>query len=180
MGRKRVFETFVLIMAVLLATAGLAARPTDGIAIGAQVGFAATGVVVDIPLGGLYLNAGLNTPLLWTYIAANAGADDNLMAPFFTVTADLTKPFPLGENFDLKVGLSALGATDFETVLVGIVGPTVKGEYWIPNKDMGLFMHMDVPVAYYMVSETENFFGTNWLVPLFGLVTTTAGVLWAL
>lgn len=177
---KRVFVTFVLIIALVLAAAPLAARPTNGIAIGAQVGFAATGVVIDIPLGGLYLNAGVNTPLLWTWIAANAGAEDNLMAPFFTVTADITKPIPLGENFDLKLGLSALGATDFETVLVGVVGPTAKGEYWIPNKDIGLFMHMDVPVAYYMVSDTESVFGSNWLVPLFGLVTTTAGVLWAL
>lgn len=180
MGRKRVYVTFVLIIAMLIAATPLVARPTNGIAVGAQFGFAATGVVVDIPLGGLFLNAGVNTPLLWTWIAANAGADDDLMAPFFTVTADVTKPIPLGDHFSLKLGLSALGATDFETVLVGVLGPTAKGEYWIPNKNIGLFMHMDVPVAYYMVSESGSTFGTNWIVPLFGLITTTAGVLWAL
>lgn len=180
MGNRRIM-ILVLSLALLLATAPLISRPTDGIAVGAQVGALATGVVIDVPLGNLALNVGLNTPLLWTYIAAQTDAEqENWVAPFFTLSADLTKPIPLGENFDLKLGISSLAGTDFETGLLGIAGATAKGEYWIPNKDIGLFMHMDVPLVYYMVAESDSFIGSNWLIPLFGIFTTTAGVLWAL
>jgi hypothetical protein len=176
---KRSKTVLVLLMILLFAASPLVSRPTDGIAIGAQVGALATGVVVDIPLGNLALNVGLNTPLLWTYIASQSGAaEENLVAPFFILSGDLTKPIPLGEHFDLKLGISSLAGTDFETGVIGIGGATAKGEYWIPDKNLGLFMHMDVPLFYYMVSEDDSFISSNWLIPLFGIFTTSAGVLW--
>ena len=66
--RKRLFVVLVLAIA-LSASPTLFARDTGNISIGAQLGFLATGVVVDVDLGPVAVNAGVNYPLGWTYIS---------------------------------------------------------------------------------------------------------------
>jgi len=176
MGKK---VALVLIM-VLIGTTLLFARPTKGIAVGAQVGPLATGVVVDFPLGPVSFNFGVNTPLMINYIKTQSeDVFEDAIAPYFMVSADITYPIHLGEHFDLKFGISTLAGTDFKNAIIGIAGGTVKGEYWIPNKKIGIFMHMDVPVVVYFAAEDTFLVEANWLIPLLGVFTTTAGVLWA-
>ncbi|HCS37011.1 MAG: hypothetical protein CVV48_15985 [Spirochaetae bacterium HGW-Spirochaetae-4] len=176
---RRYMQLSVILAILILLAAPLAARPNQGPAIGVQAGFLATGVVVDIPLGGISLNAGVNYPLGFKYIEWAAGeTDGDFFIPYFTVTGDITVPFALGENFDLKVGLSTLAFTDFETGMFGVAGGAVKGEYWIPNKDMGLFVNLNVPIAVYILTEDQQWGMVNAFIPLVGLFTTTAGVLW--
>lgn len=173
---------FVSVILAVAVAAPAAARPTNGIAIGVQGGFLATGVVVDIPLGPIDVNAGVNYPVGWTYIAALAEADyEDIFAPYFTVTADVTVPIPLGGNFDLKLGINTLGFTDFSSGIFGVAGGTAKGEYWIPGRNLGLFVNLNVPVMLYLTGAGTAFEAVfNPWLPLAGLVTTTAGVLWSL
>lgn len=177
---KRKYGQLWIILAILIVLAApVAARPNQGPAVGIQGGFLATGIVVDIPLGGLSLNAGVNYPLGFKYIEwATGETDGDFFMPYFTVTGDVTVPFELGENFDLKVGLSTLAFTDFETGMFGVAGGAVKGEYWIPNKDMGLFVNLNVPIAVYILTEEQQWGMVNAFIPLVGVFTTTAGVLW--
>ena len=53
-----------------------------------------------------------------------------------------------------------------------------KGEYWIPNKNGSVYAH-GCPYWCYAISETESAFGVGAEVPLLGILTTSAGVLWA-
>ena len=169
----------VVLLIILVASFNLSARPNKNIALGFQVGAFATGPVVDIPLGPLALNVGVNYPLLIGWIKTISDMDSDLFKSVFFLSGDLTYPIALGEQFDLKLGVSTLAGTDFKNLMVGTVGVTAKGEYWIPNKNVGLFMHMDVPIGLYAISETESAFGVGAEVPLLGILTTSAGVLWA-
>jgi len=175
----------VLVFAIMPATQVAAARPAGSIALGVQGGFLATGIVADINLGFLAINAGVNYPLGYTYIASLAGAEgEDLFLPLFTVTADVTSPMPLGDNFYLKPGVSAIAFTDFESGIGGVAGACLKAEYWIPNQNYGLFVNMNVPVMLFGavandLDETSGgIYFSPWL-PLFGLLTTTAGALWS-
>ncbi len=174
-------KILVVLLLILLSTALMFARPTKGIAIGAQVGPLATGVVADFPLGPVSLSLSIGTPLMVNYIMSQSGdVFDTSIAPFFIVTGDFTYPIPLGEHFDLKVGISTLAGTDFEYGVIGVAGGTIKGEYWIPNKKIGLFMQMGLPIVAYMGGPDIDFAATvNWAIPLLGIFTSTAGVLWA-
>jgi len=101
----------------------------------------------------------------------------------FTVTADVTFPMALSDDFTLKFGASTLGFTDFESGIIGVLGGTVKGEYWIPDRDYGLFVNLNVPVMLYgsvgeLFGDESVVFFSPWL-PLAGLLTTTAGMLWS-
>ncbi len=173
----------IALVVAILVISPIAARANKSVAVGAQFGFLATGIVADIPLGPLALQAGVNYPLGWLYIQSLAGSDNDigdLFDPFFVVTADVTFPIGLGENFDLKLGVSTLGFTDFESGVFGVAGPAVKGEYWIPQKDVGLYVNLNIPVMAYILSADGTF---EWVVhqalPLVGIFTTTAGVLWS-
>ncbi len=174
-------KILLIVLLVLLTAPLLFARPTKGIAIGAQVGALATGVVADFPLGPVSLSLGINTPLIINYVMTQSGdLFENNIAPFFIVSGDFTYPFALGQHFDLKVGISSLAGTDFENGVIGVAGGIVKGEYWIPNKPIGLFMHMDLPIVVYIGGKEIGFTtATSWLIPLLGIFTTSAGVLWA-
>lgn len=174
---------FIVLLLIFLSSTRIFARPTRGIAIGAQVGPLATGVVADFRLGPVALSLSLGTPLMINYILSQTGDvfedDIGSIAPFFMVGGDFTYPIALGEHFNLKIGLSTLAGTDFEYGIIGIAGGTIKGEYWIPNKKIGIFMHMDVPVmAYIAGSEIESAAIFNWAIPILGIFTTSAGVLW--
>lgn len=177
--RKICVVVIIVLFAIL---SPLSARANESMAIGVQGGFLATGVVIDIPLGPIVANAGVNYPVGWLYIktlANSGGTFDDLIDPYFTVTADVTAPIPLGDNFDLKIGVSTLAFTDFSSGMFGVAGAAIKGEYWIPEKDTGLFVNLNVPVMLYVVGVDTPFNAivSPWL-PLAGLFTTTAGVLW--
>lgn len=60
--KKEKMTLLIVIMILLLGISPLAARENK-MAVGIQAGFSATGVVFDIGLGPVYLNAGLNYPL---------------------------------------------------------------------------------------------------------------------
>lgn len=177
--KKRFLWTIIAVCVVIFVAFPISARANTAPAIGAQLGFVATGVVVDLPLGPLAVNAGVNYPIGWSIIAALAGGSDQFIAPFFTVTADVTYPVPLGDNFDLKFGINTVAATDFTGAFYGLAGGAIKGEYWIPNKDTGLFVNLNVPVILYMVQDGQSpeFLYSPWLT-LAGLLTTTAGILY--
>ncbi len=182
MKRRYQLATIVLVIAIL-AIAPISARMNSSLAVGAQFGFLATGIVADIPLGPLALQAGVNYPVGWLYIQSLAGGDDfgDFFNPFFVLTADITAPIGLGENFDLKLGVSTLGFTDFESGVFGVAGPAVKGEYWLAEKEVGLYVNLNVPIMGYILTADGSF---DWIIhqalPLAGLFTTTAGVLWSL
>ncbi|NCB01716.1 MAG: hypothetical protein EOM67_06065 [Spirochaetia bacterium] len=174
----------ILIVVLLSSTLAVSARANERLAIGGQLGFLATGVVVDIPLGPIAIQGGLNYPLGIKYIGEASGEDtgdlDSFLDAFFVVSADITYPISMGENFDLKVGVSTLGFTDFQAGILGVAGITVKGEYWVPNKNYGLFVNLNSPLIIYGVAEGEFFQESNAYLPLIGLVTSTAGMLWRL
>ncbi|NLA92372.1 MAG: hypothetical protein GX842_02880 [Spirochaetales bacterium] len=170
----------IVLLLILLSTPLIFARPTKGIAIGAQVGPLATGAVADFPLGPVSLSLSIGTPLMVNYIMGQSGdVFDTTIAPFFIVTGDFTYPIALGEHFDLKVGISTLAGTDFEYGIIGVAGGTIKGEYWIPNKNIGIFMQMGLPILAYVGGPDIGLVTTvNWAIPLLGIFTSTAGVLW--
>lgn len=175
--------TILLVALLLIFTTTIPARANGKIAIGGQFGFLATGVVVDIPLGPLALQAGLNYPLGIKYIGEASGGSgdiDDFINSFFVVSADATYPVSLGDNFDLKFGVSALGFTDFSAGILGAAGVAIKGEYWLEEKNIGLFVNLNAPVI--LFAWTEDGFGTvtDPLLPLIGLISSTAGVLWRL
>ncbi len=182
--RKNRIIAILIVVLMLFSAFQISAAERRGLALGVQGGFLATGVVVDIPLGKLGVNAGVNYPLGWTWVATLAGDSfdsDFLFPAFFTVTADVTTRIELSEDFSLKVGASGIALTDFETGLAGVVGACLKAEYWIPNKDTGLFVNLNVPVMAFLLLEgqTPGTVFSPWLT-LAGLLTTTAGVLWTL
>ena len=180
--KRKLFIVLMVVVLLVLSTP-LTARANRSLAIGGQLGFLASGVVVDIPLGPLAVQAGVNYPLGFTYIDAISDSDGflgDLFAPFFVVTSDVTFPIGLGENFDLKIGISALGFTDFKEGVFGVLGPAIKGEYWIPNKNYGLFVNLNVPVMAYLITDDGAETFVHPILPLAGLFTTTAGVLWSL
>ena len=171
-------------MILVIAISPLSARDNN-FALGFQAGFAATGVVVDVGLGPVYLNAGINYPLGYSYIAASAGEGDEAFPKVATLTLDVSTAFALSETFDLKIGLGGIVLTNFGPVIGGLVGPVLKGEYWIPDKNYGLFLNINVPVMLFGVliddvgGDTEAGVDFNPLYPLMGLLTTTVGVLYS-
>lgn len=182
--KKMRIGLLIILIGLIVGVGNLSARDTP-IALGFQAGFAATGVVVDVELGTLSLNAGVNYPLGYSYIAALADADSEDQFPkLATLTADVSSAFALSETFDVKVGIGGIILTNFGPAFGGLVGPVLKGEYWMPEKNMGLFLNINVPVMLFGgvaedigdVSGGEVFF-SPWL-PLAGLLTTTVGVLY--
>jgi hypothetical protein len=163
-----------------LAVAILPARDQK-IAVGGQIGFAASGVVVDIGLGSLYLQAGVNYPLGVSYIASALEAED-VFYDIVTFNADISQAFALSENFDLKLGIGTTAFSNFGPVVLGLGGVVLKGEYWIPNQNYGLFLNLNIPIlAYGFIEDDDNFDGGvvfNPLLPLAGLLTSTVGVLY--
>lgn len=182
--KKERITVLVVIMILLLGISPLAARENK-MAAGFQLGFAATGVVFDVGLGPVYLNAGINYPLGYSYIAANAGGGEDSFPKVATLTLDVSTAFSMGENFDLKIGLGGILLTDFGPVAGGLVGPVLKGEYWIPNKNYALFLNINVPVMLFGVliddagGSTTAAVDFNPLYPLLGLLTTSVGVLYS-
>ena len=174
----------ILIALLLISSTLLFARANDKLAIGGQLGFLASGAVVDVPLGPLAVQAGINYPLGIKYIGEVTGAGDELDAilnAFFLVSADVTYPISLGDNFDIKIGASALGITDFAEGFVGVAGVAIKGEFWIQEKNIGLFANFNAPMIVFslpggIIADVLQ----APLLPLVGLVTSTAGVLWRL
>ena len=171
---------FVIILG-MLALSELAARE-DSFAIGAQVGFTTTGVVADIGLGELYIQAGINYPMGITYIAAQTESEEKFF-DIVTLNADICQAFALSDSFDLKVGVGTTAFTNFGPVVAGLAGPVLKGEYWIPEKHYGLFLTLNMPlIAYGFIEDDENFDGGIFyhpLLPLAGLLTSTVGVLYS-
>ncbi len=184
MKRERITITSIVLI-LLLSISPLAAR-ANNFAAGFQAGFAATGVVVDVGLGPLYVNAGINYPLGYTYIiATNEGAEEDAFPKVATLTLDFSTAFSMGENFDLKVGLGGIVLTDFGPLSGGLVGPVIKGEYWAPNKNYGLFLNINIPIMLFGVliddagGNSAAVVDFNPLYPLIGLLTTTVGVLYS-
>lgn len=183
MHTKR-YTSIIFILILLVGIAPLSARDKN-LAAGFQAGFAATGVVVDVGLGPIYLNAGINYPLGYTYIATSAGASENAFPAVATFTLDLSTAFPMGESFDLKIGLGGILLTNFGPIFGGLVGPVIKGEYWVPNANYALFLNINVPVMLFGVliddagGSTSAGVDFNPLYPLLGLLTTSVGVLYS-
>lgn len=180
---KRLLMIVMVLIVLLLITAPLTARANNSLAIGGQIGFLATGAVIDIPLGPIALQAGVNYPLGIAFIDTTFGLEGELAGLFdsiFVATADATFPISLGENFDLKLGISTLSFTDFNTSVFGVLGPAIKGEYWVPNKNYGLYVHLNTPLMVYGYTESGFTWDMHAGYALIGLLTTTAGVLWAL
>lgn len=172
--------TILLVAILLIFTTTVTARANNRIAVGGQFGFLATGVVVDIPVGPLAIQAGLNYPLGVKYIGEVSGDSSGVDAftdAFFVVSSDITYPISLGTNFDLKFGVSALGFTDFSAGILGAAGIAIKGEYWLEDKNIGLFVNLNAPVVLFAWTEDGFETITDPLLPIIGLVTSTAGVL---
>lgn len=171
-------RTIFILLVSLLVLGNLAARPSS-LAIGAQVGFINTGVVVDLGLGSTYLNAGIGYPLGITYLAYAGG--EELIVPASTVSADITYAFALSDSFSLKVGVGGTGMTDFHSGFLGVLGPVLKSEYWVPNKHFGLNVTLHIPVV--MAGGFEDmddvFAGYSAMLPVLGLFTSTIGVLFS-
>ena len=173
----------MLLVCVLMLTLAVAILPArdQKIAVGGQIGFAASGVVVDIGLGSLYLQAGVNYPLGVSYIASALEAED-VFYDIVTFNADISQAFALSENFDLKLGIGTTAFSNFGPVILGLGGVVLKGEYWIPNQNYGLFLNLNIPIlAYGFIEYDDNFDGGvvfNPLLPLAGLLTSTVGVLY--
>ena len=173
-----------LVLASVLGIGNVTARD-NAVAVGLQAGFVATGVVLDLQLGSLGLSAGLNYPIGYTYIASLAEAsDEDLFAKAATVTADITTAFDLSDSFSLKFGICTIALTNFGPTFGGVAGPCLKGEYWIPNKKVGLFVNLNAPIMLYGVavdefSEKDAVAVFSPWLPLAGLLTTTFGVLYA-
>jgi len=171
----------IALLVIILVSTPLFSKANDQLAIGAQAGFLATGVVIDFPLGPLDMQAGINYPLGFSFIqAATDNIDDAFFFPFFNVTADITYPISLSDNIDLKVGVSTLGFTDFENGIFGAIGGAMKGEFWLEGKDVGLFINMNAPIMVYLFADGERITFTDPLLPLIGLVSSTVGVLYRL
>ena len=172
----------VILLLVLVVSLGTLSAREKSVAVGAQLGFTTTGVLVDVGLGDLYLQAGVNYPMGISYIAAYAD-DDNVFKNIFTFNADISQAFALSENFDMKIGLGTTAFTNFGPVVLGLAGAVVKGESWIPNKNTGIFVNLNIPVmAYGFIEDDDTFDGGvvfNPLFPLAGLLTSTVGVLYA-
>lgn len=181
--KTRTLCLYTVIFILVFGTAPLAARDKN-VAFGFQAGFAATGVVVDVGLGPLYLNAGINYPLGYSWIAANT--DPSVAFPkLATLTLDISTAFALSDSFDLKVGLGGIMLTNFSPALGGLIGPVIKGEYWIPNKNYALFLNINVPIALFGLLVNDFNEGAEGgvlfdpLLPLLGVLTTTVGVLYS-
>nr|WP_319474486.1 hypothetical protein [uncultured Sphaerochaeta sp.] len=174
-------RTIILLLVLVVSLGTLSARE-NSVAVGAQLGFTTTGVLVDVGLGDLYLQAGINYPMGITYIASTTDSEEKFF-DIYTFNADISQAFALSENFDMKIGLGTTAFTNFGPVVLGLAGAVVKGEYWIPNKNTGIFVNLNIPVmAYGFIEDDETFDGGvvfNPLFPLAGLFTSTVGVLYA-
>lgn len=179
---KRTTTIFFLVLVVLLGTLFPLSAREKSVAVGAQLGFTTTGVLVDVGLGETYIQAGINYPLGITYIASTTDSEEKFF-DIYTFNADISQAFALSDNFDLKIGLGTTAFTNFGPVVIGFAGPVVKGEYWIPNKNVGIFLNLNIPVmGYGVIEDDETFDGGvvfNPLLPLAGLFTSTVGVLYA-
>lgn len=111
---------------VIVLVCSLPARENP-LAMGFQVGLAATGAVLDVDLGPLSLNAGFNYPVLYTYMAATSNIDpQDVFLKVATFTLDISKAFPLGRGFDFKLGLGSIVLTDFGPLFGGLAGVVLK------------------------------------------------------
>ena len=63
---KNKIIVLVVILMVLFGASQISAGPRSNFAIGVQGGFLATGIVMDVALGSLNVNAGVNYPIGWT------------------------------------------------------------------------------------------------------------------
>ena len=178
---KKTLACLLLVVSVF----SLSARENP-LAMGFQVGLAATGAVLDVELGPLSLNAGFNYPVLYTYMAATSNIDPkDVFLKVATFTLDISRAFPLGRGFDFKLGLGSIVLTDFGPVFGGLAGVVLKGEYWAPGKNHGMFLNINLPLILYgvLLDYTED--GTssdvhfNPLYPLLGLLTTSVGLLFS-
>ncbi|MDY0304053.1 MAG: hypothetical protein RBQ65_05295 [Sphaerochaeta sp.] len=173
-------RTFAILVVLVLSIFPALARPSS-FAIGAQLGFLSTGVVVDGHLGPVALDIGANFPAGITYIDALSDNDDlNIEDSIFSMTADITVPINLGSDFSLKLGLGTTLFSDFSEYAVGLAGGVVKGEYWIKGGPFGLFVKMDLPLLLYAIGESSAAGGFNAALPLLGILTSTVGFLYAL
>nr|WP_321304861.1 hypothetical protein [uncultured Sphaerochaeta sp.] len=174
-------RTTILLLVLVLSLGTLSARQ-NSVAVGAQLGFTTTGVLVDVGLGDLYLQAGINYPMGITYIASTTDSEEKFF-DIYSFNADISQAFALSENFDMKIGLGTTAFTNFGPVVLGLAGAVVKGEYWIPNKNTGIFVNLNIPVMAYGIIEGDDTFDGgvvfNPLFPLAGLFTSTVGVLYA-
>jgi hypothetical protein len=179
---KHTKKTAVLLIALLLLTTFSLSARQRSIAVGAQLGFTTSGAIVDVGLGNLYIQAGIGYPLGLTYIASQTDFEDKLF-DIYTFNLDISQAYALSDNFDIKLGLGTTAFTNFGPVILGLAGPVVKGEYWIPNKNIGLFVNLNVPVmAYGLIEGDDTFDGAvvfDGLLPLLGLITSTVGVLYS-
>lgn len=170
--------SFLVIFAIL--TLPILARPSS-VAIGAQLGFTSTGVVADLETGPVALDIGANFPAGLTYIQALTGDIDlDIFSSIFTLTADLSYPIRLGPDFSLKMGLGTTLFSDFSSYALGLAGAVIKGEYWIKGGPFGLFAKIDVPIYIYAIGDSSTEGGFDPALPLFGFITSTAGLLYAL
>jgi len=173
--------TTILLLVLIVSLGTLSARE-NSVAVGAQLGFTTTGVLVDVGLGDLYLQAGVNYPMGITYIASTTDSEEKFF-DIYTFNADISQAFALSENFDMKIGLGTTAFTNFGPVVLELAGAVVKGEYWIPNKNTGVFVNLNIPImAYGFIEDDDTFDGGvvfDPLFPLAGLFTSTVGVLYA-
>ncbi len=181
--KKEKITILIVSLVLILGIFPLTARENN-MAFGFQTGFAATGVLFDIGLGPVYLNAGINYPLGYSYIASVADASSSeAFPPIATLTLDVSTAFALSDAFDLKVGLGGIFLTDFGPIAGGFVGPVLKGEYWVPDKNYALFVNIHVPVMLIGVlfddGSTSTGVDFNPLYPLAGIFTSTVGVLYS-
>lgn len=174
-------KTIFVLLLILISTTLLFARPTKGVAIGAQASLMTTGLVADFPLGPISLGVGLGTSLIVNYIVEiSEELFEEVFPPYLIISGNLTYPIALGEHFDLKVGLATMMSTDFQTGVMGTAGAAVKGEYWIPNSKFAIFAHLDIPLFAYSAHKDLGFTTLfDWSIPLLGLFTSSIGFLWA-
>ncbi|MGH0052213.1 MAG: hypothetical protein ACQ5SW_02325 [Sphaerochaetaceae bacterium] len=179
---KHIATLLLVVLIVLFCSIFPLSAREHSIALGAQLGFTTTGVIADVGIGDLYVQAGINYPLGITYIAAFSDAEEKFF-DIYSFNADISHAFALSDSFDMKLGVGTTLFTNFGPVIIGLAGAVVKGEYWIPNRNLGIFLNLNVPVmGYGFVEDDDTFDGGvvfNALFPLAGLVTSSVGLLYA-
>jgi hypothetical protein len=178
----------ILALAVLFLAVGmlpLAADPEKSIAIGGKFGFADIGVSADFPVGPLVITPGIGYPGGLWFLGEML---DVFNLPFVTepgptFTLDVTYPVSIGERFDLKLGANIWIMPDINfSGMWGTAGLSVRPEYWFGDGRWGIVWNLNVPLIHYgWPSLSGNFFNEfDPTLPLFGLLTSSLGVLYSL